>query len=88
MSTLPHNIIDVIPAGSVRAIHPKIVEPISLTNNAYSKGYSVEEPSWFRVVRQYLASVGPYYVADKTKVVSEYEIIDLEYPSSSCRLRF
>jgi hypothetical protein len=76
--TLPDNILDVIPAGSVRAIHPKIVKLISLMNDAYSKGYSVEEPDWFRVVRQYLASVGPHYVADKTKVVSEHEIIDLE----------
>jgi len=78
VKTLPDNIIDVIPAGSVRAIHPKIVKLVSLTNDAYSKGYTIEEPGWFRVVRQYLASVGPHYVADKTKVVSEYEIVDLE----------
>jgi hypothetical protein len=78
VKTLPDNILDVIPAGSVRAIHPKIVELISLTNDAYSKGYSVEEPSWFKTVRQYLASVGPRYAADKTKVLSEYEIMDLE----------
>jgi hypothetical protein len=78
VKTLPDNILDVIPTGSVRAIHPKIVELISLTNDAYSKGYSVEEPSWFKTVRQYLASVGPRYAADKTKVLSEYEIMDLE----------
>jgi hypothetical protein len=75
---LPDNILDVIPAGSVRAIHPKIVELISLMNDAHSKGYSVEEPGWFKIVRQYLASVGPRYAADRTKVLSEYEIIDLE----------
>jgi len=76
--TLPDNIIDVIPAGAVRAVHPKIVGLVSLINDAYSKGYTVEEPSWFRTVRQYLAAVGPQHTADRTKVVSEYEIVDLE----------
>jgi len=76
--TLPENIIDVIPAGSMRMIHPKIVWLVSLINDAYSKGYVVDEPRWFRTVRQYLAAVGPQYTADKTKVVSEYEIVDLE----------
>jgi len=77
--TLPENIIDVIPAGAVRAVHPKIVGLVSLINDAYSKGYTVDEPSWFRTVRQYLAAVGPQYTADRTKVVSEYEIAELEF---------
>ncbi len=76
--TLPENIIDVIPAGAERAVHPKIVGLVSLINDAYSKGYTVDEPDWFRTVRQYLAAVGPQFTADRTKVVSEYEIIDLE----------
>ena len=77
--TLPENIIDVIPAGAVRAVHPKIVGLVSLINDAYSKGYTVDEPSWFRTVRQYLAAVGPQYTADRTNVVSEYEIAELEF---------
>ncbi|ACB38987.1 hypothetical protein [Pyrobaculum neutrophilum] len=75
---IPENILDVVPAGSVRAIHPKIVGLVALINDAYSKGYTVEEPAWFKVVRQYLASVGPQYTADRAKVISEYEVVELE----------
>ncbi|ABL88244.1 conserved hypothetical protein [Pyrobaculum islandicum DSM 4184] len=77
VKTLPENIIDVIPAGAVRAVHPKIASLISLVNDAYSKGYTVEEPHWFKIIRQYLATVGPLYTADRTKIISEYEVIDL-----------
>jgi ABC-type siderophore export system fused ATPase/permease subunit len=78
VKTVPENIVDVIPAGSVRSIHPWIVNLVTLVNNAYAKGYAVEEPSWFRIVRQYLATVGPQFSADRTKVLSEYEITELE----------
>ncbi|MFN7105395.1 MAG: hypothetical protein ACK4M3_02240 [Pyrobaculum sp.] len=75
---LPQDIIDIIPAGSTRAIHPKLVQLVSLTNEAYAKGYVVEEPQWFRDVRQYLAFVGSSFSPDKTKVVSRYEIVELD----------
>ncbi|MFN3804107.1 MAG: hypothetical protein ACK4SY_03530 [Pyrobaculum sp.] len=75
---LPQDIVDIIPAGSRRVIHPKLVQLVSLANEAYAKGYVVEEPQWFREVRQYLAFIGPNSSPDKTKVVSRYEIVDLE----------
>lgn len=78
VKTLPQNIIDVVPAGSRRVIHPKIMAILSLVNEAYSKGYIVEEPNWFRDVRQYLASVGPNFAPERTKIISEYEIADLD----------
>jgi hypothetical protein len=78
VKTLPENIVDVIPAGSVRCIHPRIVSLVTFVNNAYARGYAVEEPGWFRIVRQYLATVGPQFSADRTKVLSEYEIVELK----------
>ncbi|MEM4438557.1 MAG: hypothetical protein QW680_07975 [Pyrobaculum sp.] len=78
VKTLPENILDVVPRGGVRSIHPNIVNLVVLINNAYVKGYTIEEPSWFREVRRYLATVGPNFVADKTKILSEYEIVDLD----------
>lgn len=78
IKTLPENIVDVVPPGGVRSIHPHIVGLVAMVNNAYSKGYVVEEPTWFRSVRQYLAAVGPNFVADRAKVLGEYEIVDLD----------
>ncbi|AAL63020.1 hypothetical protein PAE0776 [Pyrobaculum aerophilum str. IM2] len=75
---IPENIIDVVPAGSTRAIHPKLVNLVTIVNNAYAKGYAVEEPNWLRAIRQYLATLGPHFSADKTKILSEYELLDLE----------
>ncbi|MEM4494021.1 MAG: hypothetical protein QXJ71_09770 [Pyrobaculum sp.] len=76
--SIPENIVDIIPAGSTRMIHPKIVELVTLVNNAAVKGYAVEEPPWFKAVEQYMAIIGPQVSATKTKVVSEYEVVDLE----------
>ena len=66
-----------IPAGSKRAVHPKLLQLISVINEAYSKGYIIEEPDWFRAIRIYLASVGPEFKAGKIKIISEYEVVEL-----------
>lgn len=75
--SIPENILDVIPAGSKRAVHPKLLQLISVINEAYSKGYIIEEPDWFRAIRIYLASVGPEFKAGKIKIISEYEVVEL-----------
>jgi len=76
--TLPENIIDVVPAGSRRAIHPLVVQMVAIANEAYMKGYAVEEPEWLSTVRLYLATLGPESNADKTKVISEHEVVELD----------
>lgn len=75
--TIPEQIMDVVPAGSVRRIHPKVVELAYIAIEASGKGYSTEEPSWFSMVRRYLDWVGPELKADRTKVISEFEIIEI-----------
>jgi len=76
--TLPENIIDIVPAGSRRAVHPLVVQMVSIANEAYMKGYAVEEPEWLSTVRHYLAALGPEASADKTKVISEHEVVELD----------
>lgn len=75
---LPQEIIDVIPAGSRRVIHPNLLQLVDLVARAYNKGYAVEEPEWFIQLRQYLSYVGPNFSPEKTKVVSTYEVVDLD----------
>jgi len=74
---LPKNIIDIVPAGSKRAIHPELVRLILLTNDAALKGYAVEEPEWLVTLRQYYTLVGPAVSLSKTLVVSEHEVVEL-----------
>jgi len=74
---LPKNIIDVVPAGSKRGIHPELVRLILLSNDAALKGYAVEEPEWLATLRQYYALLGPAVSPSKTLVVSEHEVVEL-----------
>jgi len=74
---LPKNIIDIVPAGSRRAIHPELVKLILLTNDAALKGYAVEEPKWLSTLRQYYALLGPTISPSKTLIVSEHEVVEL-----------
>jgi len=74
---LPKNIIDIVPAGSRRGIHPELVRLILLTNDAALKGYAVEEPEWLTKVRQYYTLLGPATSPSKTLVVSEHEVVEL-----------
>jgi len=76
--TLPEKIIDIVPAGSRRAVHPLVVQMVAIANEAYIKGYAVEEPEWLSTVRHYLATLGPEAYADKTKVISEHEVVELD----------
>jgi len=74
---IPKNIIDIVPAGSKRAIHPELVRLILLSSDAALKGYAVEEPEWFALLRQYYTLVGPAVSPSKTLVVSEHEVVEL-----------
>jgi len=75
---VPKNVLDIVPVGSKRGIHPKIVELILLSNDATIKGYAVEEPEWLSIVRQYYTLLGPASTPSKTLVVSEHEVVNLE----------
>lgn len=77
---LPKNIIDIVPAGSRRSIHPEVVKLILLANDAALKGYAVEEPEWFATLRQYYALLGPATSPPKTLIVSEHEVVELLTP--------
>jgi len=74
---IPKDIVDIVPAGSRRGIHPKLVSLILLANDAALKGYAVEEPEWLSRVRQYYALLGPASAPSKTLVVSEHEVSEL-----------
>jgi len=74
---LPKNVIDVVPAGSRRAIHPELVKLIMLADGAALKGYAVEEPEWLSRVRQYYALLGPVASPTKALVISEHEVAEL-----------
>jgi len=74
---IPKNIIDVVPAGSRRAIHPELVRLILLSNDAALKGYTVEEPEWFTLLRQYYVLLGPAALPQKALIVSEHEVVEL-----------
>lgn len=75
--SIPEHIVDVVPAGSARRIHPRLVELAQISVEAASRGYSVEEPPWFSAVRRYLTWVGPELRAERTRVISEFEIVEL-----------
>ncbi|MEZ0320269.1 MAG: hypothetical protein ABWK05_09825 [Pyrobaculum sp.] len=77
VKTMPDMIIDVIPAGSRRAVHPKILQVFQVVNEAYNRGYVVEEPEWLRIIRIYQASVGSEVRPSRTKIISEYEVVEL-----------
>ena len=72
------NILDVVPAGSRRALHPKIVEMIDVAERAYSLGYRVEEPDWLRDARLYRRLLGSQFVPNEDVVVGETEVFPLE----------
>ncbi|MEM1638146.1 MAG: secretion system protein [Pyrobaculum sp.] len=71
------HIVDVVPAGSRRAIHPKVVELLELADRATALGYHVEEPPWLRDARLYRRLLGSEFVAAETTVVGETEVIPL-----------
>jgi len=73
---VPKAILDIVPAGSKRGIHPELVKLILLTNDAALKGYAVEEPEWLTTLRQYYALLGPSVSPNKTLIVSEHEVVD------------
>lgn len=72
------HIVDVVPAGSKRALHPKIVEMIEVADRAYSLGYHVEEPGWLKDARLYRRLLGSQFVPDEDVVVGETEVFPLE----------
>lgn len=71
------NILDVVPAGSKRALHPKIVEMIEIAERARSLGYRVEEPGWLKDARTYRRLLGSQFVSDEDTVVGETEVFAL-----------
>ena len=71
-------ILDVVPAGSKRALHPKIVEMIDIAERARSLGYMVMEPEWLREARLYRKLVGSQFVPNEDVVVGENEVFPLE----------
>mgnify|MGYP001772490562 CR=1 FL=1 len=74
---LPKNIVDIVPAGSKRGIHPELMRLILLTNDAALKGYAVKEPEWLATLRQYYTLLGSAASPSKTLVVSEHEVVEL-----------
>ena len=72
------HIVDVVPAGSKRALHPKIIEMIEVSDRAYSLGYHVEEPGWLKDARLYRRLLGSQFVPDEDVVVGETEVFPLE----------
>jgi len=74
---IPKNIVDIVPAGSRRGIHPELVRLILLSSDAALKGYAVEEPEWLTILRQYYMLVGSAVSPSKTLVVSEHEVVEL-----------
>lgn len=77
VKTIPDAIVDVIPAGSRRAVHPKVLQILQIVNEAYNKGYVVEEPEWLKIIRIYQATVGSEAKTNRTKIISEYEVVEL-----------
>ncbi len=71
------NILDVIPAGSRRAIHPKILELIDTAERARELGYKVEEPGWLRDAEVYRRLLGYQFVSSEITVVTDTEVFEL-----------
>ncbi|MFB6490373.1 MAG: secretion system protein [Thermoproteus sp. AZ2] len=77
--TLSHiRIVDVVPAGSSRSIHPKLLEILDIVERAEALGYSAAIPRWLAELSQYRRLLGSQYMAREDVVVGETDIIALE----------
>ncbi|MGC8972613.1 MAG: secretion system protein [Thermoproteus sp.] len=72
------HIIDVVPAGSRRAIHPKVIQLLEIADKAREQGYQVAEPTWLREVRLYRRLLGSEFAPDEPTIVSDTEVFTLE----------
>ncbi|MCC6020521.1 MAG: hypothetical protein LM577_04045 [Thermoproteaceae archaeon] len=75
---VPERILDVIPAGTVRRVHPRVVEALRAAQRAAAAGYAVELPKWARQVSWYLSVIGPELKAERALVLGEHEIVELQ----------
>ncbi|CCC81551.1 hypothetical protein [Thermoproteus tenax] len=72
------HIMDLVPAGSKRAIHPKLVELVDMADKATSLGYQVSEPQWLKILRTYRRLLGSQFEAEATTIVGETDVFELE----------
>lgn len=75
---LPARIIDVVPAGSSRSIHPKLLEIMGTVERAAASGYSVSMPQWLEELVAYRKLLGYQFLATETTVVGETEVFTLD----------
>lgn len=71
-------IIDVVPAGSSRSIHPKLLEIADIVERAAASGYSVSTPQWLKELAAYRKLLGYQFMAAETTVVGETEVFTLD----------
>jgi hypothetical protein len=72
------HIVDVVPAGSRRAVHAKVIQLMDIADRAAQQGYRVDEPQWLKDVRLYRRLLGSEFSSDETTIVSDVEVFTLE----------